>query len=165
MKWYLVHTKPRQERAALRNLDRQGYVCYLPFILQEKLHRNKRVVVDEPLFPRYLFIRLGSGENAKSWSPVRSTPGVSCLVVFGGRPAPIDDRLIEALRERASGARHTPIPLFCPGERLKFTGGAFSGLDAVYRMTDGEGRAMVLVELLSKPAQMTVSPADLRKAS
>ena len=28
--WYLIYTKPRRERAALENLERQGYQAYLP---------------------------------------------------------------------------------------------------------------------------------------
>jgi transcriptional antiterminator RfaH len=30
MHWYLVHTKPIQEKCALDNLQRQGFKCYLP---------------------------------------------------------------------------------------------------------------------------------------
>lgn len=29
--------------------------------------------------------------------------------------------------------------------------GAFAGLKAMYQMADGEGRVMVLIELISKP--------------
>jgi hypothetical protein len=27
--WYVIHSKPREERLALANLANQGYVCYL----------------------------------------------------------------------------------------------------------------------------------------
>lgn len=56
MHWYLVHTKPRQEKCALENLHRQGYQCYLPTLPSEKLRQGLLTVADEPLFPRYLFI-------------------------------------------------------------------------------------------------------------
>ncbi len=86
MHWYLVHTKPRLEKCALDNLDRQGYQCYFPTIPFEKLRQGLLTVADEPLFPRYLFIRLGQGDSAKSWAPIRSTKGVSRLVSFGIEP-------------------------------------------------------------------------------
>ena len=35
--WYLIHTKIRQERGALENLQRQGFECFLPQIWVEKL--------------------------------------------------------------------------------------------------------------------------------
>ena len=57
MCWYLVHTKPRQGKCAQENLERQGYECYLPVFPKEKLRQSSVVVANEPLFPRYLFIR------------------------------------------------------------------------------------------------------------
>lgn len=75
MRWYLVHTKPGQEKCALDSLHRQGFQCYLPIIPSEKLRQGLLTVADEPLFPRCLFIRLGQGASAKSWVPIRSTKG------------------------------------------------------------------------------------------
>jgi hypothetical protein len=83
LNWYLVHTKPRQEEIALANLERQGYECYLPQMRIERVRRRKAEVTTEPMFPRYLFIRLDSSDQGKSWSPIRSTLGVSQLVHFG----------------------------------------------------------------------------------
>ena len=67
--WYLIHTKIRQEKVALENLERQGFECFLPVILAEKLRGSVLKVVEEPLFTRYLFIRLDDSVNAQSWSP------------------------------------------------------------------------------------------------
>lgn len=86
MHWCLVHTKPRQEKCALDNLQRQGYLCYLPTMPWEKLRQGLLTVAYEPLFPRYLFIRLGQGDSAKSWAPIRSTKGASRPVIFGIEP-------------------------------------------------------------------------------
>ena len=43
--WYLIHTKIRQERLALENLERQGFECFLPLIRAEKLRRGALQVV------------------------------------------------------------------------------------------------------------------------
>jgi transcriptional antiterminator RfaH len=83
MHWYLVHSKPRQERLALENLERQGYQCYLPVLPTEKMRRGSLTIADEALFPRYLFIRLGNDLSDKGWGPIRYTTGVSRLVSFG----------------------------------------------------------------------------------
>ena len=163
MHWYLVYTKPRQEKYALENLERQGYQCYLPTIFSEKLHQGALVVSSDPLFPRYLFIQLGQGGSAKSWAPVRSTKGVSRLVTFGIEPARVDDGLIKLLRMQEILVRHNPERLFKPGERVRLTATPFSGIEGVYQMTDGERRAMVLIEILSKPVAVRVAPSDLRR--
>ena len=165
MHWHLVHTKPKQEKCALQNLQQQGYQCYLPIFPIEKLRQGVLSVADEPLFPRYLFIRLGQGSSAKSWSPIRSTKGVNRLVSFGVELAKIDDSLINLIKAQEAAAQNEPERLFTPGERVRLTKGAFAGIEGIYQMDDGERRAMVLIELLCKPVAVCVSPAGLRKVS
>lgn len=164
MHWYLVHTKPKQEKCALENLERQGYQCYLPTFPSEKLRHGLLTVSDEPLFPRYLFIRLGQGGSAKSWVPIRSTKGVSRLVSFGIEPAKVNDGLIELLRTQEASAQTEPERLFKPGERVRLIEVPFAGIEGIYQIADGECRVMVLIEILSKPVVVRVSPAGLRKA-
>jgi transcriptional antiterminator RfaH len=161
--WYVIHTKPRQEQRALSNLQQQGYHCYLPMIAIEKLSRERLHVIEEPLFPRYLFISLDAGRYGQNWSPIRSTWGVSGLVSFGSEPAKINSVLIDLLRQQEQGLSVGPQRLFSAGESLLVADGPFAGLQAVYQMASGENRAMVLIELMGKSAQMQIAPASLRK--
>lgn len=165
MDWYLIHTKPRQEKSALLNLERQQYECYLPLLPAEIIRHGKLTVVDEPLFPRYLFIRLDKGDTAKSWSPIRSTKGVSRLVSFGAEPVKVDDRLIHLIKTQEDTAKGEPQRLFSPGERVWLTHGPFAGIEGIYQKTDGENRVMVLIELLSKPVSLAIPQTGLRKLS
>jgi len=163
MNWYLILTKPRQENCALQNLERQGYVCYLPVFSAGKLRQRVVTVVNEPLFPRYLFIKLESGAKAKSWSPISSTKGVSRLVSFGSEPAKVDEQLINALMARERAQQGWSQSIYFSGERVMVTAGAFSGIEGIYQMTDGSSRVMVLIELLNKPTQLLISQSALRK--
>ena len=159
--WWLVHTKPRQEDKALANLEAQGFECYLPLLPVEVLQRGSLKVKDQPLFPRYLFARPsinGAGEN---WGVIRSTLGVNRLVTFGQTPAKVPDELVAQIREHCSQgvqSRH-----FEPGERVEVASGPFAGLEAIYQMADGEGRVMVLLNILSKPFKLSIKPAAVRK--
>ena len=159
--WYLIHTKIRQERVALENLERQGFACFLPLIHVEKLRRGALQVVQESLFPRYLFIRLGTGLGSQSWAPIRSTLGVSRLVTFGQTPAKINDELVDAIRVKTDSTE-VQLRHFAPGEQVVVTDGPFVGVEAIYQMADGEGRVMVLLNILSKPVKMSVAPASVR---
>jgi transcriptional antiterminator RfaH len=163
--WYVVHTKSRQEQRALLNLEQQGYECYLPMVTVEKLRKGVVSVVEEPLFARYLFIRLDISLSGKGWGAIRSTLGVSCLVTFGMEPAKVDERLIEILRAQKDALRSQPQRLFVQGERVQIVDGPFAGIEAIYQMNDAESRAMVLIELLRKPVPLKISPACLRKIS
>jgi transcriptional antiterminator RfaH len=162
--WYLIHTKIRKEQCALQNLEQQGFECYLPEILAERLRRSTLAVVPEPLFPRYLFIRLGTGLEGQSWAPIRSTTGVSRLVAFGTTPAKVADEMVEVIRLQTGG----PDSLrrqFESGQAIVITQGPFAGLEAVYQMSDGESRVMVLLNILSKSVRLAIAPASIRKAN
>ncbi len=163
MHWHLVHTKPRQEKCAQENLERQGYQCYLPILPIEKLRQGIMTVGEEPLFPRYLFIRLGHGNSTKSWAPIRSTKGVSRLVIFGTEPAKVDDYLIELLQHQQALVQTEPQRFFIPGEKVEIRDGPFAGLEGIYQMSDGERRVIVLIELLSKPVTVPMRPTSVRK--
>jgi transcriptional antiterminator RfaH len=160
--WYLVHTKPRQEEIALANLERQGYTCYLPQMRIERIRRRKAEVATEPMFPRYLFIRLDNSDQGKSWSPIRSTLGVSQLVHFGARAAKVDDTLVDLLHKRQ---RALPTEaMFQSGDSVVITDGPFAGIEAIYQTADAERRAFILLEILAKPVSMHIDAGRLRKA-
>ncbi len=165
MHWYLIYTKPRQEKCALQNLEQQGYQCYLPLLPKEKLRQGALALSEEPLFPRYLFIKLAQDFMAKSWSPIRSTKGVSRLVRFGAEPAKVDDALVDLLKEHELAALKTPERLFNAGERVRFTEGPFAGIEGIYQMADGDRRVMVLIELMSKKVVVPVMAGNLRKVA
>ena len=98
--WYLAYTKPKSEEIGLDNLLKQGFEAWLPKIKTVKTRRRKAedaLFTQEAMFPRYLFIRLDSSDQGKSWSPIRSTLGVSQLVHFGARAAKVDDTLVDLL--------------------------------------------------------------------
>ena len=161
MPWYLVHTKPRQEARALENLQRQQYPCLLPMLRAERIRQRRVTVVDEPLFPRYLFIQLTDDVN---WAPIRSTLGVSNLVRFGSTVAKLPESVVQALqREQLERSRQDPArPLFCPGQKVQITAGPFAGLQAIFDMPDGDARAMVLIELLSKQVRLPLDVSQIR---
>ena len=162
MTWYLIHTKPRQEAVALTNLSRQGFECYLPMLNVEKIRQRKTALVAEAMFPRYLFIRLGTSGSDQSWSPIRSTLGVTQMVKFGGQPAKVDAQLIDLIRFRETSR---PVkPMFAPGDHVVVADGPFTGLEAIYQTTDAERRSMILLEMLCKSVPMRIDTASLRKA-
>lgn len=163
MHWYLIYTKLRQEKFALQNLEQQGYQCYLPLLPKQKLRQGALALSEEPLFPRYLFIKLGRDFMAKSWSPIRSTKGVSRLVRFGAELARVDDALVDMLRSHEASLLGEPKRLFRVGERVELTQGPFAGIEGIYQMADGDRRVMVLIELMSKPVVVPIELGFVKK--
>lgn len=158
--WYVVQTKPRQEFRALAQLENQRYTCFLPTLPIEKVRGGRLEICIEPLFTRYLFIQLNTVTG--KWAPIRSTRGVSKLIAFGGRFATLPDVCVEAMQ---SASHAKPRRLFEPGERVAITHGPFAGLEGIYQLSDGEARALVLIELMSQPQKLKFAVEMLQKVA
>lgn len=157
--WYLVQCKPGETQRALENLENQCYECYLPMIGVERIRNRKRRVMDEPLFPGYLFIHLDQWED--NWQPIRSTRGVSRLVAFGGLPLSVDQELIDLLKQRC--IQQAIVEALKPGERVMVTEGPFSGLNAVFEAYDGEERVMILLNILHAQQRLSLPISSIAK--
>ena len=160
--WYVVQCKPREERRALENLERQGFSCYLPMLAVEKLRHGSVRPIPEPLFPGYLFISLD--ELTGNWYPIRSTRGVIQLVRVREYPIPMPDRVIEGICARL--ASHTPrIPYLKPGERVRITEGPFSEVEAIFIANDGQERVVLLMNILNHEQRMSFPAGTVRPAA
>lgn len=166
MNWHIIHTKVRDEFRALENLQAQGFEVFLPTCQVQKKLQGKIKLVTEPLFSRYLFIRL-SDVNSNCF-PIRSTRGVASLLRFGisTDPVIVPDPIIDCLRHRC--ALEEPMhELFKPGEILEITNGPFKGLfgffEKLQTLPDGLSRALLLVEVFGSAQKLKIQLLQLKK--
>jgi transcription antitermination factor NusG len=61
--WYVIHTHSRQEKALARDLLKLDVKHFLPLNRLVRYYGKRRFVVDEPLFPSYVFVK-GKREEA-----------------------------------------------------------------------------------------------------
>ena len=94
-----LRTKPKPEERAQVNLVAWNVESYLPMI---RWHKPDSGVASRALFPNYLFARFSAGPMLHKHMLAR---GVQYVVNFGGRPAEVNEDVIDALRaeESASG--------------------------------------------------------------
>ncbi|KPW19106.1 Transcription antitermination protein RfaH [Pseudomonas cannabina pv. alisalensis] len=157
-RWYLIQTRPRQEKRAEEHLRRQRFECYRPLKAAAKPSLI-RVQSEEALFPGYLFIRMDQVHD--NWYPIRSTRGVSRIVTFGGHPVPIHDQLIEQIRDRLTlPQRHTA---FAQGEQVMITTGSFCDVEAIFLTADGNERAVILLNLLQRQQKVVLPISSLSR--
>ena len=163
-RWYVVHTKPRQELLAAGLLESTHAVAvYLPQVRQPHVPARRWTT----LFPGYLFLH--ADLRAAPASEIDKTPGVIRLVAFDGQPQPVPDGTIEALRRRVAELQERgglPQHPFQPGDSVRFTNGPMAGLEGVF---DGpmrpSQRVRVLMHFLGSLHAMEVDANDLEKTA
>lgn len=146
-KWYLIKTKPKQEKIAISNLQNQKYHVYCPIV-----SINEKNVV---LFPGYLFIRLD--DKSENWSPIRSTKGVLNFVKFGLNFAKIADGVIDFIKsnEKLTSEKLKNLEKFKPGESVQITDGVFQNCVAIFKSFKSEDRVILLLNLMGR--QQTIN--------
>ena len=149
--WYVVYSKPHKEEQAQFHLRMKKLDVFFPRLdLVRVAEKRKRII---PLFPNYLFVRihLPTEFHYVSWSP-----GVKRIVSFGDRPLPLDERVVDFLRQQTDpeGVIQACSQLR-PGQEVEIRGGPFDGLIAIIQdPPDDKGRVKILLKLLSR--QITV---------
>lgn len=152
--WLLVSTLPSQERRAAEHVQRQGMVAYLPQFTEQVVVRGK--VTDRPrvLFPSYLFVQA----TVQLYHKLRSTLGVSRVVLQAGEPSGLSDKAMRLLRSRedAQGfiqlpeAPAQPVPAYTPGQQVRILTGPFAGWLGVVKGMSAMERVSVLMQIMGK---------------
>ena len=154
--WYLIQTKPKQEKLASQNLISQNFEIYYP-----KTQIKNKVVA---LFPRYIFIHLD--DKNQNWSPIRSTKGVANFVRFGVKFAKVPTAIIDSIKRQEDSTIEKLIDLskFHKGDAIQIQEGALKGQNAIFSHYDGQMRAIVLLKILHQEQQLTLAEDKINYA-
>ena len=163
MAWLVVYTKSQKETLAHDHLERQGFLAYCPMHKKEIKYKSKTKIMSLPLFPRYLFIQ--ANEIAlKKIHLIRSTVGVSSLILRDGKPIYIKDEILDAIRIAEKGHLGQVETFFNAGDRVIINEGIYKDIEAIYQNNDGLERAVLLLNILQKNTQLTIETRHIRKA-
>ena len=146
--WYLLKTKPRQEKIAKQNLKNQGYEVFCPM---SKI--NNRLAV---LFPGYLFVQLN--EKTQNWSPINSTKGVSHFVKFGSNFAKVPISVIEFIKtnQHITVEKLKNLNKFKPDDKVQISDGILKNWVAIFKCYKPDGRVILLMNLLGREQSLNI---------
>ena len=89
-----------------------------------------------------------------NWTSIKSTRGVSNIVVFGSEPTAIDDGVILEIRKLEL---LQPEPLLRAGQPIKIIDGPLKDLNAIYNAPDGNARSFILINFIQKNRNLIIS--------
>jgi transcription antitermination factor NusG len=159
-KWFAVYTTPRHEKAVAKHFEFQQIESFLP--LHMEVHRWKngcKVNVEQPLFPGYIFARIGRRDSPH----VRSVPGVLSIVGSGREPHPLPDFEIEALRSGLHLRKFEPHPYLIVGEKARIKSGSLAGMVGVLARKKNNLRVVLTLELIMRSVAVEVDADELER--
>ncbi|MGB6482863.1 MAG: UpxY family transcription antiterminator [Candidatus Acidiferrales bacterium] len=156
--WYAAYTSANHEKRVAEQLAQRRVENFLP--LYEAVHRwkDRRVRLQLPLFPGYVFVRLPLSEKLK----ILQLPGVARLVGFGDRPISLPEEEIESLRRGLRGdVKMEPHPYLSEGRRVRIMRGPLTGMEGVLLRKKGNLRLVLSIDLLMRSIVVDVDAADI----
>jgi transcription antitermination factor NusG len=152
--WHALRIRSRWEKIAAEVVHGKGYEAFVP-LYRKRSHWSDRVKeLDLPLFPGYVFCR---GDFSRQPALV-TTPGVIGLLKFGGIPAIVSDREIEAMQSVIrSGFYAEPCPYLRDGQRVRVHSGALTGIEGILVRTKSGCRVVLSVETLCRSVAIEIN--------
>jgi transcription antitermination factor NusG len=162
-RWYAVETKSRLEQRVEALLRNKGFETFLPLYTVRRQWSDRIKVTETALFPGYLFSRLRDGQRIL---PLLTTPYVRGIVGCAGRPAPVPEHEIEAVRAIvASGLPACPWPYLHAGDRVRIRYGPLAGVEGLLVSFKKQHRLVVSVEMLRRSVAAEVDLAWVEPAA
>lgn len=158
--WYAVRVRSNRERVVAIHLRERGFEQFVPSYKVQRTWSDRKKVIDECLFPGYVFCRLDPHNRL----PVVSIPGVVGIVGLGTTPAPIAEVEMERVRAMVRSGRNVlPWPFLQLGDHVLIEKGPLAGLEGILQRTKGGYRIVVSLTLLQRSISAEIDQSWVRR--
>jgi transcription antitermination factor NusG len=160
-RWYVAYTRANHERRVADQLAEREVENFLPQYESLRKWKDRRVRLQMPLFPGYVFVHLALRNRLR----VLQVPGVACLVGFAGRPVAVPEEEFARIRGFLDkGLRAEPHPYLQAGRRMRVLSGPFEGMEGIVLRRKNGCRLVISLELIQRAMAVDVDGADLEAA-
>lgn len=155
-RWFVLHTKSRQEKAVADQLAARKTPCFLPLVEHIRFYGKRKAVVTLPLFPSYVFLH-GTAEQAYEVDRTRRLVRIISV--------PDQDQLEWELQSlRAALERKVtldPYPYLKQGIRVEVKSGPFAGLQGTIEDRPRPDKLQMKIDMLGQALSLEIDGALL----
>lgn len=157
-RWYAAYTCANHEKRVAGELQVRSVEHFLPLYRSVRRWSDRRVQIDLPLFPGYVFVRLALCDRLR----VLQIPNLVRLLGFNGLPTALPDEEMAILRSGLSQRlRAEPHPFLTAGRRVRIKSGSLRGLEGILLRRRSNLRVVLSVALIHRSIAVDVDSTDL----
>ena len=157
-RWYAAYTSANHEKRVADQLAVRGVESYLPQYDSVRQWKDRKVRLQMPLFPGYVFVHLALQSRLK----VLQVPGVAYLVGFAGRPVAVPEEEFGRIRGfLQKGLRAEPHAYLEAGRRVRVRSGPLEGMEGIVVRRKNGNRLVVSLELIQRAMAVDLDGVDV----
>jgi transcription antitermination factor NusG len=150
-RWWVLHTRPRAEKALARRLLKHGNSFYLPLYQRRWQSRGRTFRSYVPLFPGYLMLQ---GDNQIRLQALETNLVVRVLPVEDQEQLQVD--LARIYRMIAAGVSLQPEEQLVPGTPVEIISGPLAGLSGKVLRRGKQLKFFVEVQFLQRGVSVEI---------
>ena len=144
MQWYVLYTKPRQEKKVADSLNAIGIEAYCPLVTVVKQWSDRKKKVQIPLINSYVFVNIEEHQREE----VFKVSGIVRYLFWLGKPAVVRAIEIEALKQSLEGiVASFEVSAIQKDTIYKIPEGPFQGFEGIVKNINATTIQLLLVDL------------------
>lgn len=148
-RWYAIHTYSRHEMKVASTLERKSIKSFLPRLTVTSRRRDRKLLINVPLFPGYLFVH--TDLNDWAYYNIIRNPSVVRILGSKGQCTEVPDETVASIQKLLnSGQPVFPWAQLTPGKQVRVAEGPLAGAIGVILRSKGKKRLIVGVEILGR---------------
>jgi transcription antitermination factor NusG len=156
--WFVLFVRTNQERVTASRLDHLQIEHFLPCFRSLRQWKDRRVTLEVPLFPGYVFVHLPHAERMR----VLTLPNVLYFVGSGSSPAVLSDEEIAWIGRGLKSGNAVPHECLNEGQRVVITAGALAGLKGFLVRKVNNTRVVVSLDSIGRAFAVEVDLESVR---
>jgi len=159
--WYALYVKSRHEFVAFSGLIRKGAEAFLPSIKRFRHWKDRRKLVEFPLFPGYLFVHIQP--NPEEFLNVLKSGGVVSFVsLTPGYPTPVPFSEVTSLKLMVESGKELNIySSLEEGSSVRVKRGPLKSAEGILNEKDDQSMFLVNIKLLGRSIGVKIHADDL----
>ena len=151
MSWHILYLRPRCEKKTVAHCRLVGLSSYLPLRKEIKIYQRRKVLVEKPVFPGYVFISFKEGQLL----PLLQSNNILRVI------PPIDERvLLRELVQVRKALSVDPTLVGCAaltrGRRVRITAGPFMGIEGLVWSCKKNAKVRLNIDMIGQAVAVEV---------
>jgi len=157
-RWYVLFVRTNQEKRVAQGLGERGVEHLLPCYSSLRQWKDRRVRLEMPLFPGYVFVRLPLIERLRALT----VPQVISLVGKKESPAAVSPEEMDWIRTGVAEGKAEPHEYLQAGQRVMITEGVMRGMQGILLQKRNTMRVVVSLDSIARAFVVEVEATKVR---